>query len=109
MFREIRPRVEKEAASVFAMVYFQTRKHIKLDLYSVDYLPLGFLTKLLNLARDLRSKKRVLILSGMSPSVLHFLQKFKLQNLIFLPSEGLTRSTEKRMPASKQDLSKSGQ
>jgi anti-anti-sigma regulatory factor len=91
IFREVTPEVESEAASVFAMLYYQTRNHIKLDLYTVDYIPMNFLNRILNLAMDLREKKRVLILLGISPSLYHFINRFSLHENIFLQKDGLIR------------------
>lgn len=91
LFRRIDEEVESEAASVFAMLYYQTRNHVKLDLFTVDYIPMSFLNRILNLAIDLREKKRVLILLGISPSLYHFIQRFSLQENIFLQKDGLIR------------------
>lgn len=93
-FTEVTPEVESEAISVFAMLYYQTRNHIKLDLYTVNYLPMSFLTRILNLAIELRERKRVLILYGISPSLYHFLHRFSLQDNIYLQREGLIRKLQ---------------
>jgi|JI9StandDraft_1071089.scaffolds.fasta_scaffold323317_2 anti-anti-sigma regulatory factor len=87
LFHDMDDSVENEAYSVFAMLYYQTRNHIKIDLFPVHYLSLNFVTRLMNLAKELREKKRVLILSGLNPSLYHFLHRFKMENTIFLHSE----------------------
>lgn len=92
LFREVTPSIEVEASSVFAMLYYQTRNHIKLDLYSITYIPMHFLNRILNLALDLREKKRVLILTGISPSLYHYIHRFHLQENIFLQEKGLIRN-----------------
>ncbi|WCL47803.1 STAS domain-containing protein [Leptospira sp. GIMC2001] len=101
LFNEVDEKIEVEASSVFAMLYFQTRNHIRIDLFGVKYLPLSFLTKLMTLAKDLKEKKRVLILAGLSPSVNHFIRRFSLQNIVFLQSDERTR---KRIPPTMHSL-----
>lgn len=112
LFSEVTSEVETEAVSVFAMLYYQTRNHIKLDLYSVDFVPLGFFTRILNLAKDLRNKKRVLILLGIRPSIHHFLHRFHLHQLVFLQEEDLIRPPRKKpkvtaLPAKEESLGES--
>jgi hypothetical protein len=110
LFRKITPEIEVEASSVFAMLYYQTRNHIKLDLYSIAYIPMHFLNKILNLALDLREKKRVLILTGISPSLYHYIHRFHLQQNIFLQENGLIRDSKishHSLPAMVESLSES--
>jgi anti-anti-sigma regulatory factor len=107
LFHDMDESVENEAYSVFAMLYYQTRNHIKIDLFPVHYLSLNFVTRLMNLAKDLREKKRVLILSGMNPSLLHFLHRFKMENTIFLVAESdheRKQSTKFTPPPSKEEI-----
>jgi len=95
LFPVVNEKVESEASSIFAILYYQTQKHIRLNLNQVDFMPLNFLNRILNLAMDLREKKRVLILAGISPAVHHFIARFSLQDHIFLPREGLLRKNPK--------------
>ncbi|MCZ8237412.1 MAG: hypothetical protein O9346_07415 [Leptospiraceae bacterium] len=87
LFNELNESIENEASSVFAMLYYQTRNHIKIDLFPLKYLSLSFTTRLLNLARDLKDKNRALILAGLNPSLMHFIKRFKFTDTIFLIEE----------------------
>ncbi|TGL20899.1 hypothetical protein EHQ46_10425 [Leptospira yanagawae] len=86
--------LEEELDSVMHMLFFQTRSHIQMDLSNLPYLPITLLTKLLNMARDLRLKKRVLVLNGLTLASLHYLKRFGLTKLVF-PSEAILRESHR--------------
>ncbi|TGL88391.1 hypothetical protein EHQ68_11135 [Leptospira congkakensis] len=92
--KEVHPELEEEMDSVMHMLFFQTRAHIQMDLSNLPYLPLTLLTKLLNMARDLRLKKRVLVLLGLPLSGYSYLKRFGLIRLIF-PSETILRESQR--------------
>ncbi|TGN19118.1 hypothetical protein [Leptospira idonii] len=89
--KEYTPEVEDEITSVIAMLFFQTRSHIQLDVTSLNSIPQAFLTQILRLAKDLRMKKRVLVLLGVPYSVYFVLQRFQLLSLFFQTKEGMIR------------------
>lgn len=88
---EVHTNLLEELDGALDMLFFQTRAHIQLNVSKLNYLPLPFLTKILQLARDLRLKKRVLVLVGLNrPSYQYFL-RYGLLRLIF-PNEGVVRN-----------------
>jgi len=90
---EFNTSVEEETSSIIAMLFFQTRSHIQLDVSSLDYIPLSFITQILRLAKDLRSKRRVLVLLGLPLSTHHFLQRFGMARLFFQTKDGMLRTS----------------
>lgn len=86
--------LEEEMDSVMHMLFFQTRSHIQMDLSNLPYLPVTLLTKLLNMARDLRLKKRVLVLLGLPISSYMYLKRFGLIRLVF-PSPAILRESHR--------------
>ncbi|MCW7473089.1 hypothetical protein CH354_15015 [Leptospira levettii] len=92
--KEVHAEMEEELDSVMHMLFFQTRSHIQMDLSNLPYLPITLLTKLLNMARDLRLKKRVLVLNGLTLSSYHYLKRFGLIRLVF-PSEAILRESHR--------------
>lgn len=107
LFNEMDENIENEAVSVFAMLYYQTRNHIKIDLFPVKYLSLSFLTRLLNLARDLNEKRRALILVGLNPSLMHFIKRFNFTETIFLieePDKDRKRRSKSSSPPSMEEI-----
>ncbi|PJZ80679.1 hypothetical protein EHQ55_10065 [Leptospira meyeri] len=92
--KNVHPELEEELDSVMHMLFFQTRSHIQMDLSNLPYLPLTLLTKLLNIARDLRLKKRVLVLLGLPLSSYIYLKRFGLIRLVF-PSEATLRESHR--------------
>ncbi|MCG6142415.1 MULTISPECIES: hypothetical protein [Leptospira] len=92
--KNVHPELEEELDSVMHMLFFQTRSHIQMDLSNLPYLPLTLLTKLLNIARDLRLKKRVLVLLGLPLSGYIYLKRFGLIRLVF-PSEAILRESHR--------------
>ncbi len=83
--------VDDEVHSVIGMLFFQTRTHIQLDVTSLRYLPLDFINQIVALARDLRAKKRVLVLVGVPYSTYHYLNRFRLTKLFFQLQDGMVR------------------
>lgn len=83
--------LENEVHSVIGMLFFQTRSHIQLDLTQLSYIPLPFIKEILALARDLRAKKRVLVLVGIPFSMYHFLHRFHLDKMIFQLKGGMVK------------------
>ncbi|MCW7492657.1 hypothetical protein ND861_09015 [Leptospira sp. 2 VSF19] len=92
--KEVHLELEEELDSVMHMLFFQTRSHIQMDLSNLPYLPLTLLTKLLNMARDLRLKKRVLVLLGLPVSSYIYLKRFDLIRLVF-PSPAILRESHR--------------
>ncbi|TGN14609.1 hypothetical protein EHS11_01055 [Leptospira ilyithenensis] len=90
--KEFDTAVEEETSSIIAMLFFQTRSHIQLDVSSLNYIPLSFLTQILRLAKDLRAKKRVLVLQGLPFSSYYFLQRFGMTRLFFQTRDGMLRT-----------------
>lgn len=85
--------VDHEIHSVIGMLFFQTRSHIQLDVTSLSYLPITFITQILALARDMRAKKRVLVLIGVPYSTYHFLSRFHLTKMFFQMRGGMVKRT----------------
>ncbi|TGK83244.1 hypothetical protein EHQ24_08055 [Leptospira noumeaensis] len=92
--KTVHAELEEEMDSVMHMLFFQTRSHIQMDLSNLPYLPLSLLTKLLNMARDLRLKKRVLVLLGLPLSGYIYLKRFGLIRLVF-PSDAILRESHR--------------
>lgn len=90
--KEVHFDMEEELDSVMHMLFFQTRSHIQIDLSNMPYLPITLLTKLLQMARDLRLKKRVMVLNGLTIATYHYLKRFGLTRLVF-PSEAILRES----------------
>ncbi|WP_244594499.1 hypothetical protein [Leptospira ryugenii] len=86
--------LDDEIHSVIGMLFFQTRSHIQIDLNQLHYLPLSLLTQLLALGRDLRAKKRVLVLLGVTESAYAFFQRFHMLGLFFQVQGGLLRKKQ---------------
>ncbi|MDF3820376.1 hypothetical protein P3G55_10720 [Leptospira sp. 96542] len=82
----------EEMDAVIDMLFFQTRSHIQIDLEMLEYFPLPFLTQLLKLARDLRLKKRFLVLVGLNLPAYLYLQRFGLLKLLF-PNPAILRDS----------------
>lgn len=93
--KKVHNELEEEMDSVMHMLFFQTRSHIQMDLSNLPYLPITLLTKLLNIARDLRLKKRVLVLLGLPLSSYMYLKRFGLIRLVF-PSEAILRESQRQ-------------
>ncbi|PJZ44249.1 hypothetical protein [Leptospira brenneri] len=93
--KKVHNELEEELDSIMHMLFFQTRSHIQMDLSTLPYLPLSLLTKLLNMARDLRLKKRVLVLVGLPISSYMYLKRFDLIRLVF-PSESILRESHRQ-------------
>jgi anti-anti-sigma regulatory factor len=83
--------LDDEVHSVIGMLFFQTRSHIQLDVTNLNYIPLSFINQIIALARDLRAKKRVLVLVGVPYSTYHFLQRFQLTKLFFQLKDGMVK------------------
>ncbi len=89
---ELTESAEDEFVSMSSLLFFQSRNHIQVDLSSLSFVPFSFLLRLLNLAKDLRAKKRVLVLVGIPYSQFHFLDRFQLQKVLFETESGFYRS-----------------
>ncbi len=88
---EFSNQVDNEIHSVIGMLFFQTRSHIQLDVTNLNSLPVSFLVQILSLARDLRAKKRVLVLVGVPISTYHFLNRFRLTRMFFPVKGGMVK------------------
>ncbi len=84
---EVHEKILEELEAVLDMLFFQTRAHIQIDCRKIDYFPLNFLTKILQLARDLRLKKRILVLVGLDLPSYRFFSRYGLLRLIFSNEE----------------------
>ncbi|WP_246047143.1 hypothetical protein [Leptospira ognonensis] len=83
--------VDNEIHSVIGMLFFQTRSHIQLNVTNLNYIPITFINQIVALARDLRAKKRVLVLVGIPYSTFHYLQRFQLTRMFFQLRGGMVK------------------
>lgn len=86
-FSEDNEYVDSEASSIFALLFYQTKGNIRVDLKNVRYLSMNFVSRLLNLAGDLRRKNRMLQIQNAIPPFKHYLMRFGLEHLVFLAKE----------------------
>ncbi|MCU0823544.1 MAG: hypothetical protein MUF77_02745 [Leptospira sp.] len=84
---EVHQKFLEEIEAVLDMLFFQTRAHIQIDCRKIEYFPLPFLTKLLQLARDLRLKKRVLVIRGLDLPSYRYFSRYGLLRLILSNEE----------------------
>ena len=89
--KEFSQELDDEVHSIIGMLFFQTRSHIQLDVSNLKSLPLIFINQIVALARDLRAKKRVLVLVGLPYSTYHYLERFHLTRLFFPAQGGMVR------------------
>ncbi|EQA46325.1 STAS domain protein [Leptospira broomii serovar Hurstbridge str. 5399] len=74
----------KELQSALAMAFYESNRHVKLELENVQFLSITVLEKLIKFALDLREKNRVLIFSHPAMSVRKYLERFRLTDVILI-------------------------
>ncbi|EPG72511.1 STAS domain protein [Leptospira fainei serovar Hurstbridge str. BUT 6] len=74
----------KELQSALAMAFYESSRHVKLELGNVQFLSITVLEKLIKFALDLREKNRVLIFSHPAISVRRYLERFRLTDVILI-------------------------
>ncbi|EQA55777.1 anti-sigma factor antagonist [Leptospira kmetyi] len=73
-----------ELKSVFALVFYQSSFHVKINLSGVKVLPLPVAMKILSFAFDLRLKNRTLVISGASASFKKLIQFYRMDKAILI-------------------------
>lgn len=81
---EVNDQVLSELNSVLAMAFYETNRHVKLEISKFDTLPFAVIEKLIKYALDLREKNRVLILSKPRPPIRKYIKTFSLEELILI-------------------------
>ncbi|EMJ99373.1 hypothetical protein LEP1GSC192_2804 [Leptospira sp. B5-022] len=81
---EVNDQVLNELNSVLAMAFYETNRHVKLEISKFDTLPFTVIEKLIKYALDLREKNRVLILSKPKPPIRKYIKTFSLEELILI-------------------------
>ncbi|PJZ76532.1 STAS domain protein [Leptospira neocaledonica] len=84
LLSEVNDQVLSELNSVLAMAFYETNRHVKLEISKFDTLPFPVIEKLIKYALDLREKNRVLILSKPRPPIRKYIKTFSLEELILV-------------------------
>ncbi|TGK09084.1 STAS domain protein [Leptospira fletcheri] len=74
----------KEFQSALAMAFYESSRHVKLELGNVKTPSIATLEKLVKYALDLREKKRVFIFSHPSLPIRKYLERFRLTEIILI-------------------------
>lgn len=80
----INDEILSELRSVLAMAFYETNRHVKLEMGKFETLPFSVIEKLMKFALDLREKNRVFILSKPSLPIRKYIQTFSLNELILI-------------------------
>ncbi|TGK01757.1 STAS domain protein [Leptospira langatensis] len=81
---EINDQIINELRSVLAMAFYETNRHVKLEMSKFESLPFSVVEKLIKFAMDLREKNRVFILSKPSPQIRKYIRTFSLDELLLI-------------------------
>ncbi|TGL31580.1 STAS domain protein [Leptospira koniambonensis] len=84
LLSEVNDQVLNELNSVLAMAFYETNRHVKLEISKFETLPFPVIEKLIKYALDLREKNRVLILSKPRPPIRKYIKTFSLEELILI-------------------------
>ncbi|TGK03824.1 STAS domain protein [Leptospira semungkisensis] len=84
IFSEMNEQIINELRSVLAMAFYETNRHVKLDMSKFGSLPFSVIEKLIKFALDLREKNRVFILSKPAPQIRKYIQTFALDQLLLI-------------------------
>lgn len=66
------------------MAFYESSRHVKLELGGVQFVSIAVLEKLIKFALDLREKNRVLIFSRPALPVRRYLERFRLTDVILI-------------------------
>jgi hypothetical protein len=88
------PELIEELEGLMTTIYFQTKKHMQIDLFSLYFIPLDLATLVLNFGKKFRDKKRVVVLTGIPLPFYHYLVRFDLDQLFFIPEQDGIRHPE---------------
>lgn len=80
------PRELDEWNKIVAMIYFQSQRHIELNLEKTEFVFPEFFSRLLFQSLEYREKKRTLAISKAPKTISHFLHARKLENLLVVLS-----------------------
>ncbi|TGL58940.1 STAS domain protein [Leptospira sarikeiensis] len=84
LLAETNEQIINELNSVLAMAFYETNRHVKLEMSNFETLPFSVIEKLIKYAMDLREKNRVLILSKPKPPIRKYIKTFSLEDLVLI-------------------------
>lgn len=81
---EVDNEIIEELRSILAMAFYETNRHVKLEIGKFETLPFNVIEKLVKFALDLREKNRVFILSKPRAPVRKYIETFRMEELILI-------------------------
>ncbi len=81
---EMNEQIINELKSVLAMAFYESNRHVKLEMGKLESLPLQTIEKLIKFALDLREKNRVFILSKPPAPLRKYIETFSLNELVLI-------------------------